>query len=97
MARIRLVKNASGQALCAKKRAHETRMHEFEQGTLGAEALKDEDIFELQHHHGLAPVGDLNAKGSLQEIDQADRNGEDRRDDDRRPCEIRWPRQIGDL
>lgn len=51
MARIRLVKNASGQALTAKKRAHESRMRDFEQGLLDAEALKDEDIFELQHHH----------------------------------------------
>ncbi|CAD5219210.1 unnamed protein product [Bursaphelenchus okinawaensis] len=51
LARIRVVKNASGQALFSKKKAHEARMQAFEQGTLPIEALKDEDIFEIQHHH----------------------------------------------
>lgn len=51
LARIRIVKNASGQALFAKKKAHEQRMQAFEQGLLNVEALKDEDIFEIQHHH----------------------------------------------
>jgi potassium voltage-gated channel Shal-related subfamily D member 2 len=51
MARIRIVKNASGQALSTKRKAHEQRMRDFEMGLLGPEQLKDEDIFELQHHH----------------------------------------------
>ncbi|KAK0400113.1 hypothetical protein QR680_003363 [Steinernema hermaphroditum] len=51
LARIRIVKNASGQALFSKKKAHEARMQAFEQGLLSLDALKDEDIFEIQHHH----------------------------------------------
>ncbi|KAI1717418.1 ion transport protein domain-containing protein [Ditylenchus destructor] len=51
LARIRIVKNASGQALYSKKKAHESRMHAFEQGLLSLDSLKDEDIFEIQHHH----------------------------------------------
>lgn len=51
LARIRIVKNASGQALFCKKKAHEARMHAFEQGLISYDALKDEDIFEIQHHH----------------------------------------------
>uniref|UniRef100_A0A0M3IHS1 BTB domain-containing protein n=2 Tax=Ascaris TaxID=6251 RepID=A0A0M3IHS1_ASCLU len=51
LARIRIVKNASGQALFSKKKAHEARMQAFEEGTLSLDALKDEDIFEIQHHH----------------------------------------------
>jgi len=51
LARIRIVKNASGQALFTKKKAHEARMEAFEQGLLSLNALKDEDIFEIQHHH----------------------------------------------
>uniref|UniRef100_A0A183BPQ5 BTB domain-containing protein n=1 Tax=Globodera pallida TaxID=36090 RepID=A0A183BPQ5_GLOPA len=67
MARIRLVKNASGQALVIKKRAHEARMHDFEQGLLGAEALKDEDIFELQHHHLLMCLEKATERDALQQ------------------------------
>lgn len=51
LARIRIVKNASGQALFSKKKAHEARVQAFEQGLLPLDALKDEDIFEIQHHH----------------------------------------------
>ncbi|GMR48556.1 hypothetical protein PMAYCL1PPCAC_18751 [Pristionchus mayeri] len=51
LARIRIVKNASGQALFNKKKAHEARMQAFEEGLLPLDALKDEDIFEIQHHH----------------------------------------------
>ncbi|CAJ0931036.1 unnamed protein product, partial [Mesorhabditis belari] len=51
LARIRIVKNASGQALFNKKKAHEARMRAFEQGLLSFDALRDEDIFEIQHHH----------------------------------------------
>ncbi|KAI6207042.1 hypothetical protein M3Y94_00984600 [Aphelenchoides besseyi] len=51
LARIRVVKNASGQALYSKKKAHEQRMQQFEQGLLSIDSLKDEDIFEIQHHH----------------------------------------------
>ncbi|PAV68540.1 hypothetical protein WR25_02988 [Diploscapter pachys] len=51
LARIRIVKNASGQALFNKKKAHEARMQAFEQGLLSLDALRDEDIFEIQHHH----------------------------------------------
>ncbi|KAK6750293.1 hypothetical protein RB195_002334 [Necator americanus] len=51
LARIRIVKNASGQALFNKKKAHEARMQAFEQGLLSFDALRDEDIFEIQHHH----------------------------------------------
>ncbi|VDK42136.1 unnamed protein product [Anisakis simplex] len=51
LARIRIVKNASGQALFSKKKAHEARMQAFEEGLIGLNALKDEDIFQIQHHH----------------------------------------------
>ncbi|CAI4231997.1 unnamed protein product [Auanema sp. JU1783] len=51
LARIRVVKNASGQALFNKKKAHEARMQAFERGELSFDALRDEDIFEIQHHH----------------------------------------------
>lgn len=51
MARIRIVKNASGQALFNKKKAHEARMQAFDRGDLSFDALRDEDIFEIQHHH----------------------------------------------
>lgn len=51
LTRIKLVKNASGQALFSKKKAHEARVEAFEKGVLSFEALKEEDIFEIQHHH----------------------------------------------
>lgn len=51
LARIRIVKQCSGQALFTKKKAHEARVQAFEQGILPLDALKDEDIFEIQHHH----------------------------------------------
>uniref|UniRef100_A0A915M4H8 Ion transport domain-containing protein n=1 Tax=Meloidogyne javanica TaxID=6303 RepID=A0A915M4H8_MELJA len=51
MARIRIVKNASGQVLSNRRKGYEQRMHDFELGLLGPEQLKDEDIFQLQHHH----------------------------------------------
>ncbi|KAL3069688.1 hypothetical protein niasHS_015922 [Heterodera schachtii] len=72
MARIRLVKNASGQALTAKKRAHEARMNDFEQGLLGAEELKDEDIFELQHHHLLMCLEKATERDALQQQEEMD-------------------------
>ncbi|KAH7698846.1 Protein SHL-1, partial [Aphelenchoides avenae] len=51
LARLRIVKNASVQALFLKKKAHEARMEAFEHGLIGKDALQDEDIFELQHRH----------------------------------------------
>lgn len=51
LARIRIVKNASGQAMFSRKRAHEMRMQAFEQGLIPLEDLRDEDIFEIEHHH----------------------------------------------
>uniref|UniRef100_A0A1I7VJD0 DUF3399 domain-containing protein n=2 Tax=Loa loa TaxID=7209 RepID=A0A1I7VJD0_LOALO len=51
LARIRIVKNASGKALYSKKKAHEARMQAFEQGLLSFDSLKDDDIFEIQHRH----------------------------------------------
>lgn len=45
------MKNASGQAMFSRKRAHEMRMHAFEQGLIPLEDLRDEDIFEIEHHH----------------------------------------------
>uniref|UniRef100_A0A915L1G5 Potassium channel voltage dependent Kv4 C-terminal domain-containing protein n=1 Tax=Romanomermis culicivorax TaxID=13658 RepID=A0A915L1G5_ROMCU len=51
MARIRIVKNASGQALYNKKKAHEARIKAFEDGLLSYDDLKGEDLFEMQHHH----------------------------------------------
>ncbi|VDK84046.1 unnamed protein product [Onchocerca ochengi] len=51
LARIRIVKNASGKALSSKKKAHEARMQAFEQGLLSFDSLKDDDIFEIQHRH----------------------------------------------
>uniref|UniRef100_A0AC35TU62 BTB domain-containing protein n=1 Tax=Rhabditophanes sp. KR3021 TaxID=114890 RepID=A0AC35TU62_9BILA len=51
MARIRIVKNASGQALFVKKKAHEDRMKKYADGEIPIDALREEDIFEMQHHH----------------------------------------------
>ncbi|VDN60763.1 unnamed protein product [Dracunculus medinensis] len=51
LARIRIVKSASGQAMYAKKKAHEARMRAFEEGLLSSDDLKEEDIFEIQHQH----------------------------------------------
>uniref|UniRef100_A0A0N5CIF8 BTB domain-containing protein n=1 Tax=Strongyloides papillosus TaxID=174720 RepID=A0A0N5CIF8_STREA len=51
LARIRIVKNASGQALFAKKKAHEERMKMYLSGDITIDSLKEEDIFEMQHHH----------------------------------------------
>ncbi|KAF7636104.1 BTB domain-containing protein [Meloidogyne graminicola] len=51
MARIRIVKNASGQVLSNRRKGYEQRLHDFELGLLGPEQLQDEDIFQLQHHH----------------------------------------------
>ncbi|CEF65141.1 Potassium voltage-gated channel protein Shal [Strongyloides ratti] len=51
LARIRIVKNASGQALFAKKKAHEERMKMYLSGDITIDNLKEEDIFEMQHHH----------------------------------------------
>jgi hypothetical protein len=53
MTRIKIVKNASGQVLSNRRRGYEQRMHDFELGLLGPGQLKDEDIFQLQHHHFL--------------------------------------------
>ena len=50
LARIRIAKASSGAAFVSKKKAVEARLAAQESG-LEIEDGKDEDIFELQHHH----------------------------------------------
>ncbi|CDW53635.1 Shal 1 potassium channel [Trichuris trichiura] len=51
MARIQIVKRASGQAIAHKRRTNEARMHEFELGRLAPEDLSKEDICGLQYQY----------------------------------------------
>lgn len=50
LARIRIAKASSGAAFVSKKKAVEARLAAQESG-LEIDDGKDEDIFELQHHH----------------------------------------------
>uniref|UniRef100_T1IVC6 Potassium channel voltage dependent Kv4 C-terminal domain-containing protein n=1 Tax=Strigamia maritima TaxID=126957 RepID=T1IVC6_STRMM len=50
LARIRVAKASSGAAFVSKKKAVEARLVAQESG-LEMEEPRDEDIFELQHHH----------------------------------------------
>lgn len=49
LARIRMAKNASGAAFISSKKRHEERMAARAAGV--DVPLKDEDVFEVQHHH----------------------------------------------
>ena len=49
LARIRMAKNASGAAFISSKKRHEDRMAARAAGI--DVPLKDEDVFEVQHHH----------------------------------------------
>ncbi|OUC48481.1 hypothetical protein D917_06144 [Trichinella nativa] len=51
MARIQIVKRASGQALAHKKRANEARLREFELGHLKTDDLGPEDICGIQYQY----------------------------------------------
>jgi len=51
LARIRIAKASSGAAFVSKKKAAEARMAAQESGLELDENYKEEDIFELQHHH----------------------------------------------
>lgn len=51
LARIRIAKASSGAAFVSKKRAAEARLAAQESGIELDETYRDEDIFELQHHH----------------------------------------------
>ena len=44
-----MAKNASGAAFLQSKKRHEERIRQREMGM--DVAFKDEDVFELQHHH----------------------------------------------
>ena len=44
-----MAKNASGAAFLSSKKRHEERMRQREMGM--DVDFKDEDVFELQHHH----------------------------------------------
>lgn len=50
LARIRIAKASSGAAFVSKKKAAEARIAAQQSG-LQLEDYKEEDIFELQHHH----------------------------------------------
>ncbi|KAK7067004.1 Potassium voltage-gated channel subfamily D member 3, partial [Halocaridina rubra] len=51
LARIRIAKASSGAAFVSKKKAAEARLAAQESGLEMDEFTKEEDIFELQHHH----------------------------------------------
>ncbi|CAL4133022.1 unnamed protein product, partial [Meganyctiphanes norvegica] len=51
LARIRIAKASSGAAFVSKKKAAEARLAAQESGLEMDEFIKEEDIFELQHHH----------------------------------------------
>ncbi|XP_011502247.1 PREDICTED: potassium voltage-gated channel protein Shal-like [Ceratosolen solmsi marchali] len=51
LARIRIAKASSGAAFVSKKKAAEARLAAQESGLEMNENYKQEDIFELQHHH----------------------------------------------
>lgn len=51
LARIRIAKASSGAAFVTKKKAAEARLAAQESGMELDENYREEDIFELQHHH----------------------------------------------
>lgn len=51
LARIRIAKASSGAAFVSKKKAAEARMAAQESGLEIDENYREEDIFEIQHHH----------------------------------------------
>lgn len=51
LARIRIAKASSGAAFVSKKKAAEARLAAQESGLDFDENYREEDIFELQHHH----------------------------------------------
>ena len=51
LARIRMAKNASGNAFINRKKKMEERMLARESGLDIDLELKDEDVFNMQHHH----------------------------------------------
>lgn len=51
LARIRIAKASSGAAFVSKKKAAEARLAAQETGLQLDDSYKEEDIFELQHHH----------------------------------------------
>lgn len=51
LARIRIAKASSGAAFVSKKKAAEARIAALESGLQTDETWREEDIFELQHHH----------------------------------------------
>lgn len=51
LARIRIAKASSGAAFVSKKKAAEARLAAQESGMDFDENYREEDIFELQHHH----------------------------------------------
>lgn len=51
LARIRIAKASSGAAFVNKKKAAEARWAAQESGIELDDNIRDEDIFELQHHH----------------------------------------------
>lgn len=51
LARIRIAKASSGAAFVSKKKAAEARLAALESGLAPDDSYREEDIFELQHHH----------------------------------------------
>lgn len=51
LARIRIAKASSGAAFVSKKKAAEARLAAQESGIELDDNYREEDIFELQHHH----------------------------------------------
>ncbi|XP_064087797.1 potassium voltage-gated channel protein Shal-like isoform X2 [Macrobrachium nipponense] len=63
LARIRIAKASSGAAFVSKKKAAEARLAAQESGLEMDEFTKEEDIFELQHHHLLRCLEKTTCKG----------------------------------
>lgn len=64
LARIRIAKASSGAAFVSKKKAAEARLAAQESGIELDDTYREEDIFELQHHHLLRCLEKTTASGS---------------------------------
>ena len=63
LARIKLAKASSGVAFANKKKASEARLAAQEAG-LDIEGHKEDDIFEMQHHHLLRCLEKTTVRGA---------------------------------
>lgn len=65
LARIRIAKASSGAAFVSKKKAAEARLAAQESGIELDDTYREEDIFELQHHHLLRCLEKTTASWSI--------------------------------